>query len=101
MDLSPLENLVARYNLHTAPEWSLLDIEAQLGELTRTLLKQTHFGRDSALLPAELAHEKIGDLMFAISYFALIHGVDPEAALHDSLARFEAKLPSKVNTSEA
>ena len=92
MDLSPLEDFIARHDLHTAPEWSLLDAQAQLGELSRALLKQTHFGREAAPLAPEIAHQKIGDLMFAIAYLSLIHGIDPEAALHDSIVRFEEKL---------
>ena len=92
MDLSPLADFIARHDLHTAPEWSLLDAQAQLGELSRALLKQTAFGRETASLDPAIAHEKIGDLMFAIAYLALIHGVDPEAALWDSVRRFEEKL---------
>ena len=92
MDLKPLEDLLARHDLKTAPEWSLLDIQAQLGELIRALLKETNFGRESALLPPNIAHEKIGDLMFAIAYFSLLHNVDLETAMHDSIQRFKEKL---------
>ncbi len=99
MNLSLLEEFIARHDLQTAPEWSLLDAQVQLGELSRALLKQTDFGRESAPLAPEIAHEKIGDLMFAIAYFSLIHGVDPEAALWDSIARFEAKLGAGLSPS--
>jgi NTP pyrophosphatase (non-canonical NTP hydrolase) len=78
--------------LETAPEWSLLDIQAQLGELTRAFLKQSNFGREAAPLLPETAHEKIGDLLFAVAYYALIHNVDIETAMHDSITRFEKKL---------
>ena len=92
MNLKSLEDFIARHNLETAPEWSLLDIQAQLGELTRALLKQTNFGRETAPLESPIAHEKIGDLMFAIAYFALLHNVDLETAMNDSIKRFEKKL---------
>lgn len=92
MDLKPLEDLLARHDLKTAPEWSLLDIGVQLGELTRALLKETQFGRENTTLSPEIAHEKIGDLMFAIAYFAHLHNVDIETAMRDSIQRFEAKL---------
>ena len=96
MNLTPLEDFIARHNLETAPQWSLLDIGAQLGELTRALLKQTNFGREDIQLPPEIAHEKIGDLLFAIAYFAHLHNVDLETAMHDSLARFEEKLEGDI-----
>ncbi len=92
MNLTPLEDLLARHDLKTAPEWSLLDMQAQLGELTRALLKQTQFGREEIQLPPEIAREKIGDLLFALAYFAHLHNVDLETALHNSIARFEKKL---------
>ncbi len=92
MNLTPLEDFIARHDLETAPQWSLLDIQAQLGELTRALLKQSNFGREEIQLAPEIAHEKIGDLMFSIAYFALLHNVDIETAMHDSIKRFERKL---------
>jgi NTP pyrophosphatase (non-canonical NTP hydrolase) len=92
MNLKNLEKFIAQHGLETAPEWSLLDCQAQLGELTRAVLKTSNFGRESALLPPELAHEKIGDLLFALAYLSLLHGVDPEAALWDSVERFRTKL---------
>lgn len=96
MNLSPLEELLSRHDLKTAPEWGLLDIGVQLGELTRALLKETNFGRENAPLPPEIAHEKIGNLMFAIAYFALIHDVNLETAMRDSIQRFETKLESNL-----
>lgn len=96
MDLTPLEDLLSRHDLKTAPEWSLLDIGVQLGELTRALLKETQFGRENVPLSHELAHEKIGDLMFAIAYFSSIHNVDIETAMRDSIQRFEKKLESNL-----
>jgi len=95
MDLTPLRAFVARHDLHTAPEWSLLDVLAELGELSRALLKETHFGRDAAPLPPAIAHEKIGDVMFALAYLSTLYDVDPEAALWDSVRRFEEKLENK------
>ena len=101
MNLEPLREFVERHDLHTAPEWSVLDALAQLGELSNTLLKETHFGREQAPLSPELAHEKIGNVMFALAYLSLIHNVDPEAALWNSVQRFEKKLqPVQENTHE-
>ena len=96
MDLKPLEELLARHDLKTAPEWSLLDMQAQLGELSRALLKETNFGRENTSLPPEIAHQRIGDLMFAIAYFSLLHNVDPETAMRDSIQRFEEKLAGNL-----
>jgi NTP pyrophosphatase (non-canonical NTP hydrolase) len=99
MDLSRLEAFIARHQLHTPPEWSLLDMQVQLGELSRSLLKQTQFGQEASPLAPEMARQKIGDLMFALAYFSTLYDVDPEDALWESVSRFEAKL--KVKTGDA
>jgi NTP pyrophosphatase (non-canonical NTP hydrolase) len=95
MDLNPLREFIERHDLHTAPEWCVLDALAQLGDLSRTLLKETNFGRDDVSLSPEVAHEKIGNVMFALTYLSLIHDVDPEGALWDSVRRFEKKLEAE------
>ena len=45
---------------------------------------------EAAATPEELAHE-IGDLIFSAVNYARHRGIDPEAALRDSNARFEAR----------
>jgi len=95
MNLQPLNEFISRHELETAPAFCVLDITAQLGELSRALLKDTSYGRDSADNENELVREKIGDLMFAVAYLSTRYNVDPEAALWESVQRFERKMEER------
>lgn len=92
MDLQPLNEFIARHDLETAPEYCVLDIMAQVGELSRALLKETNYGRTAVDGQSESVREKIGDLMFAVAYLSSRYDIDPEAAMWQSVRRMEAKL---------
>lgn len=95
MDLQPLEEFIARHNLQTEPVFSVLDVMAQAGELSRALLKDTNYGREPADSEAPLIREKIGDLMFAVAYLSSLYGVDPEEAMWQSVRKFEEHLEER------
>ena len=95
MDLQPLKEFIARHNLETKPADSVLDVMAQLGELSRTLLKETNYGREAIDVESPAMREKIGDLMFAIAYLSTLYDVDPEEAMWQSVQRFGQQLESK------
>ena len=95
MNLQPLQDFIARHDLETAPQWSVLDINAQLGELVRALLVETHYGRNEIDRTSPLVREKIADLIFAVAYLCTLYGVEPDTALSESIARFESKLNAR------
>ena len=92
MDLQPLKEFVARHHLETQPAFSLLDIMSELGEVAKELLKATDYGRQPGSADAERMREEIGDLMFAVAYLSTLYDVDPEAAMWDSVRKFERRL---------
>jgi hypothetical protein len=95
MDLQPLRDFVARHQLETEPVAGVLEVAAHAGRLAETLLRDTDYGRRAAGCDAATAARMavpIGDLMFAIAYLSTLYAVDPEAAMWDSVRRFEEKL---------
>ncbi len=92
MDLQPLKEFIAQYHLETQPAFSLLDIMSELGEVAKELLKATDYGRRPGSANAERMREEIGDLMFAVAYLSTLYDVDPEAAMWDSVRKFERRL---------
>jgi len=92
MDLQPLKNFIARHGLETDPAHSVLDVMAQLGDVSRALLKDTSYGRNAVDTESELVRRKIGDLMFAVAYLSTLYEVDPEAAMWQSVQKFEEQL---------
>jgi NTP pyrophosphatase (non-canonical NTP hydrolase) len=92
MDLQPLKEFVAKHHLEAQPAYSLLDIMSELGEVAKELLKATDYGRRTGTADAARMREEIGDLMFAVAYLSTLYEVDPEAAMWDSVRKFEGRL---------
>ncbi|MDQ3812586.1 MAG: nucleotide pyrophosphohydrolase [Armatimonadota bacterium] len=101
MDLQPLKDFVAKHHLETQPAFSLLDIMSELGEVAKELLKATDYGRRPDAADAERMREEIGDLMFAVAYLSTLYDVDPEAAMWESVRKFERRLERGSAGSEA
>lgn len=92
MNLEPLKAFVEEHNLQVQPAYSLLDIMAELGELSKELLKATNYGRSAGEPPRERMADEIGDVMFAIAYLSTLYDVDPEEAMWNSVRKFEKRL---------
>jgi len=92
MELQPLKEFIAQHHLETQPAFCLLDIMSELGEVAKELLKATDYGRRPGNPDAERMRDEIGDLMFAVAYLSTLYDVDPEAAMWDSVRKFERRL---------
>ena len=92
MDLQPLRAFIAQHHLETQPAYSLLDIMSELGEVAKELLQGTDYGRSPGEADPGRMQEKIGDLMFAVAYLSTLYDVDPEAAMWESVRKFERRL---------
>jgi len=92
MNLQPLRDFIALHDLETAPEYSALDVCAQSGKLAQEILRATNYGREDADSQTAQMQTRIGDLMFALAYLSTLYNVDPEAAMWESVRRFEEKL---------
>jgi NTP pyrophosphatase (non-canonical NTP hydrolase) len=81
---------VAWHDLETPPEFRLLDLVSELGEVAKNATESTDYGDRPADL--ELDSDEIGDVLFAL--FALAESVDVDAgdALEEALAKYEARL---------
>ncbi|MBV9864919.1 MAG: hypothetical protein JO316_06185 [Abitibacteriaceae bacterium] len=98
MDLQPLREFIAQHNLETQPAFSLLDVVSELGDVAKVLLKSTDYGQRPTDTDSTQMREAIGDLMFAVAYLSTLYDVDPEAALWESVRKFESKLQSRPET---
>lgn len=98
MDLQPLREFIAQHHLETQPAYSLLDIMSELGEVAKELLQGTDYGRGSGEADATRMREEIGDLMFAVAYLSTLYDIDPEAAMWESVRKFERRLQNNSQT---
>ena len=92
MELQPLKEFIAQHRLETQPAFSLLDIMSELGEVAKELLKATDYGRHPDTPDAARMRDEIDDLMFAVAYLSTLYDVDPEAAMWESVRKFERRL---------
>lgn len=77
-------------DLHTSPEYRLLDLVSELGELAKDVNTSTGYGSN----PDEvaIAEDEIGDTLFAL--LALADGLDIDAseALETALEKYEGRI---------
>ncbi|ELY91314.1 MazG nucleotide pyrophosphohydrolase [Natrialba hulunbeirensis JCM 10989] len=81
---------IATHDLETPPEFRLLDLTSEVGELAKDANTSTEYGTKPAAL--ELSSDEIGDVLFALLALAESVDVDADAALDEALAKYEERL---------
>ena len=81
---------VAEYDLETPPEFRLLDLVSEVGELAKDANTSTGYGTEPEELA--LASDEIGDVLFATLALADSLEVDAEAALEEALEKYERRM---------
>jgi|GEM_PF-349566 len=88
------QDRVARFcdehDLNADPEYRILDLAAEVGEVAADAAKSADYGAE----PDELAvsEDEIGDALFSLLAVAESLDVDAGAALETSLAKYERRL---------
>ncbi|MEF8828244.1 MAG: MazG-like family protein [Haloarcula sp.] len=79
---------VLRHNdIDTPPAYRLLDVVAELGDVAAEVNETTGYGTDSTAL--SIREEELGDALFALLALCDQLGVDADAALSATLAKYE------------
>lgn len=83
-------DFVERHDLETPPEYRLLDLASEVGELAKDANESTEYGE----APEDLAIEsdEIGDALFALLALADALEIDASEALEEALAKYEDRL---------
>lgn len=86
-----------RHDLATAPEFRLLDLLSELGEVAKDVNESTGYGAD----PDEVAvnEDELGDTLFALLALAEELDVDAGEALDTALAKYESRLETQDDPS--
>ena len=84
---------VETYDLETPPEYRLLDLVSEVGELGKDANTSTEYGTNPAEL--DLATDEIGDVLFATLALADSLEIDAEAALEEAMAKYEQRLDAR------
>lgn len=88
-----IKEFCKKYNLEMNPEERILDINSELGEISKEILKSTNYGRDTKnKIDKEAILLEIGDLLYASIALANSLDIDVEEALDKTLKKYENRL---------
>lgn len=77
--------------LRCTPEFRLLDMQSELGEVGKEILKASAYGSRPAVV-TEALREELGDLLFSLLAFAAENDIDAEAEMKGALAKYRDRL---------
>lgn len=81
---------VAEHDLDAPPEYRLLDLVSEVGEVTKNATESTDYGADPGRIDVD--DDEVGDVLFALLAVADSLDVDAGEALERSLAKYEARI---------
>jgi NTP pyrophosphatase (non-canonical NTP hydrolase) len=81
---------VETHDLEAPPEYRLLDLVSEVGELAKDANESTGYGTSPDDLSIE--SDEIGDVLFALLALADDLEIDADAALEEAVAKYERRL---------
>ncbi|MBW2978329.1 MazG-like family protein [Candidatus Woesearchaeota archaeon] len=86
-----IKEFVEANNLKAKPEFRMLDIVSETGEVAKEILKMTDYGRKEEEYNDKIEGE-VGDLLFSLMCLANNYGIDVEKATSSVLEKYEKRL---------
>lgn len=81
---------IEHHDLATEPTYRLLDLVAEVGELSKDALTSSSYGQHPERLT--MTEDELGDVLFATLALAEGLGIDAEEALDVALDKYEQRL---------
>ncbi len=81
---------IDRHDLETPAAYRLLDLVAELGEVSKETLTSTAYGEDPDAV--DVSADEVGDVLFAVLAVAEQLDIDAGAALDESLRKYRSRL---------
>lgn len=83
-----------QYQLHSNVQTRHCDVISEIGELAKEILKSTDYGKQE-YCPTDGATDEMGDCLFSLLALCQEMGIDAEAALQQTLAKYEARFQQR------
>lgn len=83
--------------MESPPAYRLLDLEAELGEISKEVLESTEYGATPG--EVDVATDEIGDALFSLLAFAESVDVDAGDALTEAMAKYDDRLDESGSAS--
>ncbi len=93
-----VKEFAEKHRLEEKPEFRLLDIVSELGEVAKELLEQTGYGKRLKSENSRIG-EELGDLLFSLICLANAYSIDLEKALGRMLSKYEQRIAKKGSAS--
>ncbi|WP_331233847.1 MazG nucleotide pyrophosphohydrolase domain-containing protein [Natronorarus salvus] len=88
---------VEAHDIDSDPEYWILDLVAEVGEVASDATRSTRWGEDPDAI--EVKPDEIGDAYFSLLATAESLGIDASEALAESLAKYESRVEETGNAS--
>lgn len=79
------------HGLVASPHDRLLDVQSELGEVSKAVLKATDYGREP-LHATDTVREELGDLVFSVLQLANTLNVDLEEELRAAMKKYQRRI---------
>ena len=93
-----MENIVKEFNEKymkgMSPENRMLDIQSEIGELGKEVLKATDYGTEEFKVTEDLELE-LGDALYSLLSFAHENGIDAKAQVQKVIDKYTKRFVSK------
>lgn len=91
-----VQDFVRTHDIETDIKSRMLDLQSEIGELAKEILKSTHYGKTEFIPDADWENE-LGDALFALICLANQTDVYLDSALKKALQKYERRLAEKGN----
>jgi NTP pyrophosphatase (non-canonical NTP hydrolase) len=81
---------VDEHDLETPPEYRLLDLVSEVGELAKDANESTRYGDEPG--DFDLETDELGDVLFALLALAADLDIDADEALEEAVSKYDRRL---------
>ncbi len=83
-------SFISQHEIEISPEYRLLDLVSELGEVSKDAVKSTEYGENPDDLT--ISADEIGDVLFALLALATALDIDASDALDEALDKYDNRL---------
>ena len=95
---SKVEKFISEHGLKIDPVWRLHDLTAEVGELTKELLKITNYGK-CQFAPTSDWEMELGDVLFSLICLANATEINLQDALNKAIHKYQTRILEKGDAS--
>lgn len=90
-----VKNFCDKYNISCSPEYRLLDLQSELGELSKEILEATNYGQNKELKTTPDMEAELGDVIFSLLCLANSLSIDAEKSLDSAIEKYTKRFAVK------